>query len=69
VAQVVEHLPNMKPQFRTLVPSKKKKKAMIQWLMPVILAIQKAEIRKIKVQSQPHANSSRDPISKNTQDT
>jgi hypothetical protein len=28
-----------------------------QWLAPVILAIQKAEIRRIAVQSQPQANS------------
>jgi hypothetical protein len=33
------------------------------WLMPVILATQEAEIR-TAVQSQPQANSSRDPISK-----
>jgi hypothetical protein len=36
-----------------------------QWLMPVILATQKAEIRKIVVQSQLGANSLGDPISKN----
>jgi hypothetical protein len=33
------------------------------WLMPVILAVQKAEIRRIVIQSQPRANSSQDPIS------
>jgi hypothetical protein len=33
--------------------------------MPAILATQKAEIRRITVRSQSHANSSRDPISKN----
>jgi hypothetical protein len=32
--------------------------------MPVILATQGAEIRRISVQSQPWANSSRDPILK-----
>jgi hypothetical protein len=32
--------------------------------MPVILAIQEAEIRRIAVQSQSWANSLRDPISK-----
>jgi hypothetical protein len=32
--------------------------------MPVILAIQEAEIRRMAVQSQPQANSSLDPISK-----
>jgi hypothetical protein len=32
--------------------------------MPVILATQEADIKKIKVQSQPQANSLRDPISK-----
>jgi hypothetical protein len=32
--------------------------------MPVILATQEAEIRRITVQSQPQANSSQDPISK-----
>jgi hypothetical protein len=35
--------------------------------MPVILATQEAEIRRIRVQSQPEANRSRDPISKKTQ--
>jgi hypothetical protein len=33
-----------------------------QWLRPVILASQDAEIRKITVGSQPRANSLRDPI-------
>jgi hypothetical protein len=32
--------------------------------MPVILATQEAEIRRMAVQRQPQANSSRDPISK-----
>jgi hypothetical protein len=35
-------------------------------LRPVILATQETEIRRIMVQSQPWANSSRDPISKKT---
>jgi hypothetical protein len=34
------------------------------WLMPIILASQEAEIRRIEAQSQPWANSSWDPISK-----
>jgi hypothetical protein len=34
--------------------------------MPVILASQEIEIRRIAVQSQPWANSSCDPISKNS---
>jgi hypothetical protein len=37
-----------------------------QWLMPIILAMQEAEIRRIPVQIQSQANSSQDPISKNT---
>jgi hypothetical protein len=37
-----------------------------QWLTPVILATQKAQIRRTEVQSQPWANSCRDPISKKT---
>jgi hypothetical protein len=32
--------------------------------MPIILATQEAEIRRIAVQNQPWANSSRDPVSK-----
>jgi hypothetical protein len=36
------------------------------WLMPVILAIQEAEIRRIAVQSQPGQIVLRDPISKKT---
>jgi hypothetical protein len=39
------------------------------WLTPVILATQEAEIRRITVQSQPRANSSQDPISKNPSHT
>jgi hypothetical protein len=38
-----------------------------QWLVPVILASWKTEIRRIVVQGQPRQNSSRDPISKNKQ--
>jgi hypothetical protein len=34
--------------------------------MPVILATQEAEIRRITVRSQPHANNLRDHILKNT---
>jgi hypothetical protein len=34
------------------------------WLTPVILATQKAEIRRIIIRSQPLANSLRDPVSK-----
>jgi hypothetical protein len=45
----------------------KKGQAGCRWLMPVILATQEAEIRRMVVQSQLWANSSRDPISKNTQ--
>jgi hypothetical protein len=36
--------------------------ARCQWLMPVILATQEAEIRSIMVQSQLQTNSSQDPI-------
>jgi hypothetical protein len=32
-----------------------------RWLIPVILATQGADIRRIMVQNQPQANSSRDP--------
>jgi hypothetical protein len=38
--------------------------AWCQWLAPIILAPQEAELKRIKVQSQPRANSSRDPIYK-----
>jgi hypothetical protein len=38
---------------RNKMEKKKKKSARCQWLMPVILAIQEAEIRRIMVQSQP----------------
>jgi hypothetical protein len=38
-------------------------------LTPVILATQEAEIRRIEVQSQPRANSLRDPISKKKKKT
>jgi hypothetical protein len=34
------------------------------WISPVILASQEVEIRRIVVQSQPRANSLRDPILK-----
>jgi hypothetical protein len=34
-----------------------------QWLTPVILVIQEAEIKRIGVRSQPRANSSQDPSS------
>jgi hypothetical protein len=36
-----------------------------QWLLSIILATQKTEIRRIRVQNQLWANSSPDPISKN----
>jgi hypothetical protein len=36
-----------------------------QWLPPIILSTQEAEIRRIFVQDQPWANRSRNPISKN----
>jgi hypothetical protein len=35
-----------------------------QWLSPIILATQEAEIRRMVVRSQPRQISSRDPISK-----
>jgi hypothetical protein len=44
---------------------KKKIKAGYQWLTPVILATQEAEIRRIMVGSQPWQIVLRDPISKN----
>jgi hypothetical protein len=50
------------------IPNTKKKKkkdwARRQWLMPIILPTQEAEIRRISVQSQTQKNSSRDPILK-----
>jgi hypothetical protein len=39
---------------------KKEKTNWCQWITPVILDTQEAEIRRIKVQSQPRANSSQD---------
>jgi hypothetical protein len=45
---------------------KEKTKAGCRWLIPVILATQEAEIRRISVQSQPRENSLQDPISKIT---
>jgi hypothetical protein len=42
----------------------KNKLAGCQWLTPIILAIQEAEIRRIAIQSQPQSNSPGDPISK-----
>jgi hypothetical protein len=66
MTQVVEHLPS-KPRSR--VPTPVLLKIIIiawyQWLMPVILATQEAEIRRIKFQSHPQANSSGDPILRN----
>jgi hypothetical protein len=51
------------------VPPKKKNHnfdlARCGWFPPIILVTQEAEIRRIMVQSQPWANNSRDPISKN----
>jgi hypothetical protein len=44
---------------------KKKGIAWIQWLMPVILDTQEAEIRRIAVQSQPRQIVLQDPISRN----
>jgi hypothetical protein len=41
---------------------KKESRAGSWWLTPVIPATQEAEIRRIEVQSQPWANSSRDPM-------
>jgi hypothetical protein len=35
----------------------------VPWLKPIILAAQKAELRRIVVQSQPRENSSQSPIS------
>jgi predicted secreted acid phosphatase len=45
-------------------PVSKTMQARLQWLMSVILVIQEAEIRRITVQSQPKANSLRDPVLK-----
>jgi hypothetical protein len=47
-----------------LVLSKVTITARCWWFTPVILATWEVEIRRIVVQSQPRANSSRDPISK-----
>jgi hypothetical protein len=53
------------PHHRYSLPGKKSKwKAGHQWLTPIILATQEAEIKRISVQSQPQANSLQDPISK-----
>jgi hypothetical protein len=38
-----------------------------QWLMPVIVATQEAEIRRIQIRRKPLANSWRDPHLENTQ--
>jgi hypothetical protein len=51
---VVEHLPS-KQEDMISNPSAEKKFFLVRcwWLSPIILATQEAEIRKIKVQSQP----------------
>jgi hypothetical protein len=43
------------PEFEPLYWKKKKRKefSLVQWLQPIILAIQEAEARRIMVQSQP----------------
>jgi uncharacterized protein (UPF0128 family) len=47
-----------------VLPVGGKKATGCQWLTPVILTSQEAEISRIVVRSQPQANSSQDPISK-----
>jgi hypothetical protein len=51
--------------FKINLSFKKHFLARHQWLMPVILTTQEAEIRSIKVRSQPGQTVPRDPILKN----
>jgi hypothetical protein len=58
--------PRSGQQSETPSQRRKEKKSQALWFMPVILATQKAEIRRIKVQRQPRQIFPETPISKIT---
>jgi hypothetical protein len=45
--------PEFKPQYHQKTKTKKNKDSQTQWLMPVFLLTQEAEIRGITIQGQP----------------